>query len=101
VAKGNGGFNLKPVIRTFTKATSGAIKGVASPVAAMPYVMAIAGSDTIGTIAGSDGKFLLRGIDAGTYKVVFQPVSPYANKTVDNVIVISGQATDLGTVTFQ
>jgi len=101
VAKGNGGFNLKPVIRTFTKATSGAIKGLVSPTAAMPYVMAIAGSDTIGTIAGTDGKFLLRGIAAGSYKVVFQPVSPYVNKTVDNVIVISGQATDLGTVTFQ
>jgi hypothetical protein len=101
VAKGNGGFNLKPVIRTFTKATSGAIKGVASPFAAAPYVTAIAGGDTIGTIAGSDGKFLLRGIAVGTYKVVFQPVSPYANKTVDNVLVTSGQVTDMGTVTFQ
>jgi hypothetical protein len=101
VAKGNGGFNLKPVIRTFTKATSGAIKGVVSPVAAAPYVTAIAGGDTIGTIAGTDGKFLLRGIAAGTYKVVFQPVLPYANKTVDNVLVTSGQVTDMGTVTFQ
>ncbi|GAT63731.1 DUF4382 domain-containing protein [Paludibacter jiangxiensis] len=101
VAKGNGGFNLKPVIRTFTKATSGAIKGMVSPVAAAPYVTAIAGGDTIGTIAGSDGKFLLRGIDAGTYKVVFQPVSPYTNKTVDNVLVTSGQVTDMGTVALQ
>lgn len=101
VAKGNGGYNLKPVIRTFTKATSGAIKGVVSPVAAAPYVTAIASGDTIGTISGSDGKFLLRGIAAGTYKVVFQPVSPYANKTIDNVLVTSGQATDMGTVTFQ
>ncbi|MTK54064.1 DUF4382 domain-containing protein [Paludibacter sp.] len=101
VAKGNGGFNLKPVIRTFTKATSGAIKGMVSPVAAAPYVTAIAGGDTIGTIAGSDGKFLLRGIAAGTYKVVFQPISPYINKTIDNVLVTSGQVTDMGTVSFQ
>jgi hypothetical protein len=101
VAKGNGGYNLKPVIRTFTNATSGAIKGVVSPVAAVPYVMAIASGDTIGSIAGSDGKFLLRGIATGTYKVVFQPVSPYANKTVDNVYVTLGQVTDMGTIVFQ
>lgn len=100
VAKGNGTFSLKPVIRTFTEATSGAILGTVSPLDATPVVNVIANGDTISTIAGADGKFMLKGINQGTYKVVFEPVSPYLGKTVETVSVSTGQVTNMGNIAF-
>lgn len=100
VAKGNGGFSLKPVIRPFTEATSGAIKGVVNPVNAATSVMAVANGDTIGTVASEDGRFLLRGLAAGSYRVILEP-SGKPVKTVENVSVELGKATDMGTVNVE
>lgn len=100
VQKGNQEFSLKPVIRTFTQATSGSIRGLVSPLDATPLVQAIANGDTLSTIAGADGKFLIRGIPQGTYKVVFTPKAPYFAKTTEAVTVTTGNLTDLGTTTF-
>ncbi|MFM6975235.1 MAG: DUF4382 domain-containing protein [Sphingobacteriaceae bacterium] len=100
VAKGNGTYSLKPVIRTFNEATSGAIKGLVTPLDATPLVKAIANGDTLTTIAGADGKFLIRGVNQGTYKVVFEPTASYTGKTVENVSVTTGQVTNMGTISF-
>lgn len=100
VETGNGNYILKPVIHTSTTATSGAIKGVVSPAIALPYVFTVAGSDTIGTIAGDDGHFLLRGVPAGSYTVTFQPKSGYVEKSVSNVNVALGEVTPMDTVFF-
>jgi hypothetical protein len=98
VESGNNQFILKPVIRTFTKATSGAIKGVVSPSEALPVVKAISSEDTVTTIASEEGKFLLQGLDAGTWKVTFEPVEPYGSKTVPNISVTIGNVTQMDTV---
>ncbi|TAJ11494.1 DUF4382 domain-containing protein [Marinilabiliaceae bacterium JC017] len=97
VKKGNGSYSLKPVIRTYTEATSGAIKGAISPVEAKPYVMAIsAAQDTVGTYADLEtGKFLIKGIDEGTYKVEIVPAKEYQKKEIENVEVVIGETTDL------
>lgn len=100
VENGNGGYLLKPVIHTYTEATSGAISGVVDPVEALPYIYTIAGTDTIGTIAADDGKFLLRGVPAGTYTVNFKPVGQYPEMSVDNVNVTLGEVTAMDTVFF-
>jgi hypothetical protein len=100
VETGDGSFILKPVIRTFTEATSGAIKGAVLPVDATPVVSAIANGDTISTIAGADGNYLIRGVPQGTYKVIFEPKSPYSNKYIDNVEVTIGQVTNMGSINF-
>lgn len=100
VETGSNQYKLKPVIRTFADATSGAIKGVISPVAAKPHVMAIVNSDTLGTIADDAGKFLIKGVPAGTYKVIFDPIDGYSEKTVENVTVTLGEVKDMGTVTI-
>ena len=78
VKSGNGSYSLKPVIRAITEATSGAIKGSALPLAASPSVFAIVGSDTVASTYSDDaGKFLLRGVPAGIYKVSFSPKAGY------------------------
>ena len=99
VARGNQMYSLKPVIRAIVEATTGGIRGDISPVEANPAIYAINGTDTVGTtFPDADGKFLLRGILGGTYKVSFVPKTGYLTKTVENVVVTSGSVNNMGTV---
>lgn len=103
VDRGNGEYNLKPVIRAYTEAINGAITGVVDPVEAKPYIMAISvNNDTVGTYADTvSGEFLLEGLDQGEYLLHFDPVEEYMQKTMDGVNVINGQVTELDTVKFE
>ena len=102
VKKGNGSYSLKPVIRALEAATSGAIKGTVIPLDASPAVFAIAGTDTIATAYTDEaGKFILRSIPAGTYKVSFVPKTGYTPLLKENVSVTLGSVNDLGTLTIQ
>lgn len=99
VARGNGAFNLKPVIRSITQALDGAIKGTVHPANANPSVFAITGTDTISTsVDTTSGAFLVKGLQAGTYRVVTSATSQYQSKEISNVTVVNGQVTDVGTV---
>ncbi|GAC1564294.1 MAG: DUF4382 domain-containing protein [Mucilaginibacter sp.] len=100
VLTGNGKYMLKPVIRAISQAVSGAITGVISPATSNPKVYAINGTDTIGTVTDTTGKFYFPGIAAGTYQVNFVPASPYLLKTVSNVSVVNGSVKDMGTITI-
>lgn len=100
VLTGNGKYILKPVIRAIPNAVSGSITGIISPAASSPKIYAITGTDTLGTISDASGKFWFPGVSAGTYKVEIQPVSPYLNKTIENVTVVQGSVKDLGTITI-
>lgn len=101
VEKGNGTYSLKPVIRTFHEASTGAIKGLVLPLAAKPTVMAIFGTDTLATIPSGDGKFMFKGLAPGAYKVIIEPIAGYTARTFENTVVTVGKATDLGTITLQ
>lgn len=100
VRQGNGGFLLKPVIRVFTNSITGAIRGNANPDSAAVYAMAILGTDTFGTIPAIDGQFMIRGLDAGSYRVVLQGRDNLGEVVINNVGVVNGQVTDLGEITF-
>lgn len=100
VQTGNGKYILKPVIRAIANAVSGSITGVITPAASSPKIYAIAGTDTLGTVSDATGKFWFPGVAAGTYKVEIQPVSPYQNKTIENVAVVQGSVKDMGTITI-
>ena len=98
VLTGNGKYILKPVIRAIANAASGALTGMITPIASNPKVYAIMGTDTVGTVADTTGKFYFPGLAAGTYSVNFIPVSPYLTKTVSNVIVTNGGVQDMGSI---
>ncbi|WP_346858022.1 DUF4382 domain-containing protein [uncultured Draconibacterium sp.] len=102
VEKGNGQFSLKPVIKVFTEASGGSITGVVSPVDARALVQAIsATNDTTSTLADTlTGVFLIRGLEAGTYKLDFTPDTAYQTREIKNVDVTVGMVTDLDTVFF-
>lgn len=101
VDRGNGTYSLKPVIHGIEEATSGAIKGAVTPADATPAIYAISGSDTVGTaFADESGKFLVRGVPAGTYKVSIVPGGTYSPALKTGVSVTVGAITDIGTIAF-
>ena len=105
VETGAGTYILNPVIRTFTQAQSGAIKGLTLPLTVRGWVFAIANvNDTIFS-SPSDlitGAYLLRGLPAATYKVSFRATAGvFRDTTFTNVTVTNGLVTDLGTLTFR
>ena len=105
VQTGNGSFILKPVIRTFTQAESGAIKGFTLPIAAKGWVFAIANAtDTVSSTPADllTGAYLLRGLPAATYKVSFRATAGiFRDTTLTNVTVTTGVVTDLGILTLK
>lgn len=102
VEKGNGGFSLKPVIRTYTEASSGIIKGIVEPVNTKPYIMAISeNNDTLGSYADTlSGSFFFGGVQEGIYKLEFLPVEGYQNLVIKNIGVTNGVIADLGIITL-
>ena len=89
------------MIRTFTEATSGAIKGIVSPVAANATVQATNGVDVLSAIPDPvTGEFLIRGIPAGTWTVTIDANNGYVDQTISNVSVTIGQVADVGAITL-
>ncbi|MDM1296255.1 DUF4382 domain-containing protein [Sphingobacterium sp. N143] len=102
VKTGNGEYLLKPVIRAIPVATSGAIAGTITPAESLANVYAIDGTDTVGTLANSVGKFYFPGMPEGTYKVVVEPTATgYMDKTIEDVQVVKGSVKDLGIISVQ
>jgi hypothetical protein len=102
VEQGNGSYSLKPVIRVISEATSGSIIGTVTPLDATPAVFVIAGTDTVGSAFTNElGKFMVQGLDAGTYTVSLVPSAGYTTIDKTNVVVTVGAATNLGTITFE
>lgn len=101
VVNGAGNHILKPVIRTFTEATSGAIKGIVLPVDANATVQATNGTDIFTAIPdAATGAFLIRGVPAGTWSVLIDGNNGYIDQTVPGVSVTIGQVTDIGSKTL-
>ncbi|MDE5423842.1 DUF4382 domain-containing protein [Ancylomarina sp. DW003] len=103
VKAGNSGkYNLKPVIRAHMEAQTGAIKGMIDPIDTDCVVYAIVGTDSISTYANEEGKFLIRALDANTYRVVAVPTVESGLVEVEkaDVDVSIGEVTDAGTLTF-
>jgi hypothetical protein len=100
VKAGNSGmYLLKPVIRGIVEATAGAISGTLSNPAASPAVYAIIDLDTLGSaFADEAGKFIIKGLDAGTYKLGFDPAEGFVIEPIEGVVVNIGQVTDVGEV---
>ncbi|NGP89467.1 DUF4382 domain-containing protein [Fodinibius halophilus] len=100
VKKGNGGYSLKPVLRAVSLSETGSISGTVQPSDFNTNVMAITGEDTVtSTITADNGEFLLIGLQAATYDVVFDPSSDqYTDSTQTGIEVTKGEETQLGTI---
>lgn len=101
VKAGNSGqYILKPVIRTFAKATGGAIQGVVLPDSANAHVIAIAGTDTLAAIPDASGAYKFWGVAAGNYSLTFaaDSTSGFKSTTRNNIAVTAGNTTKVDTV---
>jgi hypothetical protein len=98
VKLGNGGYKLKPVIRTVESAISGAIKGTITPIGTLAVATAtnVVTLETYSTNVNVEGKFLVMGLPAGKYSLTITPditiVPALKEVKVDNIDVEIGQA---------
>ncbi len=99
---GNGGYKLKPVIRTIETAMGGSIKGKISPIGLAFVTVIDVANPTLSysTNVSSTGGFMVAGLPSGSYNVTVTPVLPLLPVLKTSVIVTTGLTTDIGTVTI-
>ncbi len=102
-AGGSGNFNLHPVIRVSTTATSGIIKGIVTPFTFQSLVSVQVGDTAVSAYTDESGAFQLNGIPAGTYSVTITPdaSSQLPALVVPNVVVVNGQITNMNTLVLK
>ena len=97
-----GSFKLRPVLRFITEANNGSIRGEIAPITCKSIVYAVKGADTLTSAYPSSlGKFVLQGLDAGTYTVVVQSDACAVTKKVEAVNVVVGKSTDLSKINLK
>jgi hypothetical protein len=98
VQQGNGGYSLKPVIRTELVAQTGAISGTVVPTTVQTLITATDGVNTISTFTNASGEYRLSGVPEGTYTLTLEPdtTSGLQTATITNVQVTVGQVTAAG-----
>ena len=99
-AGGSGNFNLHPVIRVSSVVNSGSISGMVTTTPAGVSVLAsvLVAGVPVSAYTNAEGKFQINGVPAGTYSVTLTPdaTSGLAPLVVENVVVVNGQVTDIG-----
>ena len=101
VTTGSGDYILKPVIRTYTEAIGGSIKGYVLPSGAKPQVWAAMGTDTLLALPDSaTGYYFFGGVNAGSWNLLFHAQDTTFKDTTFAVTVTTGVVTDAGTVTL-
>lgn len=102
VETGNGKYILKPVIKVFTEAVTGSVQGVVHPAESKAMVMAIMDDDTVRTYADTlSGGYLIRGLNEGSYDLLFSAPEDFQDTTLSNIAVSAGQTTMVDTVFIQ
>jgi hypothetical protein len=98
VELGNGGYNLKPVIRVIDQAISGSIKGSITPIGVIATVTAESDGISFTSVTNASGYFLVSGLPAGNYDLTVTPPLPLQPVIVADVNVITGVSTDVGLI---
>lgn len=99
VETGSGSYKLKPLLRTYTQATNGKIKGSIGVLYTGTIIYAINGTDTFSTYPNNDGSFLFCGLPEASYNLRIE-TSTTASLTLSGISVTFGSITDLGVLTL-
>lgn len=98
VVQGNGGYSLKPVIRSSVEAETGAITGLVLGLPDSQVLVTATNDETseeISAYADVNGVFMLNGVPEGTYTLTFEADSELSLEP----IVVSGVEVKVGSVT--
>lgn len=103
VAGDSGNINLKPVLHASAEVSSGIIEGAVNPFDFQVMASVTVDGEEVSAYADENGNFSLYGVPEGTYTVTItpDPDSGYISTTVENVEVINGQITNIGTIDLE
>ncbi|HUZ60339.1 MAG TPA: DUF4382 domain-containing protein [Hanamia sp.] len=96
----HGKYFLHPFISIYAKDQTGRIEGIVVPHSAQPYVTAWNGTDTASALPEDNGEYMMSGLSAGTYSVMFQGKFGYKDTTLTNVQVTNNTETKLPKITL-
>ena len=101
VCKGNGTYNLKPVIRVFTEVLTGSVHGIVSPPEADSIIHLIRQYDTLSAKSDTVGNFMFRGLEPDTYNIDVLTSGNLSDTTLAEIEVFAGLTTEIDTVYIQ
>ena len=102
IVENNGRFFLKPLLRPFCNNNFGEIAGTVLPIEARAVIKITNANGFEGfALPNRDGRFMIRGLEEGTYTVLIEGNAPYQSQTISNVGVTKGKLTKLETVTLK
>ena len=96
----NGQYYLRPVLRPFCDNNFARISGQVLPADANPLVTVYNATDTANAIPRADGDFKIRGLNPGTYNVLFKGSNGYRDTTIMNVDLQIGIEKHIPTITL-
>ena len=100
IKEDNGGYCLRPVIKPYSKKSSGKIEGWVFPKDALAIPMAYNSTDTAYAKPNEDGEFKICGLKPGVYTVKFSPSNGYQDKIITDVVVTPGEEANIGNITL-
>ncbi|HWK02737.1 MAG TPA: DUF4382 domain-containing protein [Puia sp.] len=96
----SGQFLLKPYVTVFNDVVSAKLEGQVLPGLASPLITAYNATDTLYAIPNWDGKYLFRGVPAGTYSLHFKGWGGYQDTTISSIVVDSMKEVEVPTITL-
>jgi hypothetical protein len=101
IVEQNGQYYLRPVLKPFNDRNFGGLEGSVTPTDAGVVVTAYGSTDTATAIPDNRGHYCIRGLDGGSYKLVFDANNGYIDTTINNVSVTAGRRTRVADVVLK
>lgn len=103
MAGNSGNINLKPVLRASLEVNSGSLSGTVLPADVVVAVEATNGIETASTLTDDSGNFQILGLSPGVYTVTITPDNDSMLNAViiEDVEIVIGETTNLGTITLE
>ncbi len=95
-----GQYYLKPYLKPFSTKKSGRVEGKVFPRAAFPFVQIFNATDSSFAIPENDGRYKIRGLKTGVYKIKFYGHNGYFDTTISNINVQRDKETNIQTITL-